>query len=219
MMSPWRETDAAPAERARGRLRRSGPRGPSDGPGPGGGGIAGYSREPLRGALLYAGRGIPVFPREAQGKRHLTADGFLETTTDGARIRGWWTRWSNALPRRSPRESARACSCSTWTPVKARTRWRCSNSPAASPRRPRAPRRVGGASIFPIPILIRVTGSWSVHAAGEEQPRASWGRPGRSRREGTCPAVTSWPRPAARCEPTGGSIGRLPPVPPGCSSV
>ena len=69
--------------------------GPSDGPGPGGG-IAGYSSELLRGALLYAGRDIPVFPCEAGGKRPLTADGFLEATTDGARIRRWWSRWPNA---------------------------------------------------------------------------------------------------------------------------
>jgi len=32
-------------------------------------------------------------------------------------------------------------------------------------------------------------------------------------------AATSWPHRAARCEPTGGSIGRLPPVPPGYSGV
>jgi hypothetical protein len=69
--------------------------GPSDGPGQGGG-IAGHSRELLRGALLYAGRGIPVFPCEAGGKRPLTTDGFLEATTDGARIRRWWGRWPNA---------------------------------------------------------------------------------------------------------------------------
>jgi len=59
-------------------------------------GIAGYSRELLRGALIYAGRGIPVFPCEAGGKRPLTAEGFLEATTDEARIRGWWERWPNA---------------------------------------------------------------------------------------------------------------------------
>jgi hypothetical protein len=58
--------------------------------------VAGYSRELLRGALIYAGRGIPVFPCEAGGKRPLTADGFLEATTDEARIRGWWGRWPNA---------------------------------------------------------------------------------------------------------------------------
>ena len=69
--------------------------------GPGGGqatgvGVAGYSRDLLRGALIYAGRGIPVFPCETGGKRPLTADGFLEATTDGARIRRWWARWPNA---------------------------------------------------------------------------------------------------------------------------
>jgi hypothetical protein len=65
------------------------------GPGPGGG-IAGYSRELLRGALIYAGRGIPVFPCEPHGKRPLTVDGFLEATTDEARIHQWWARWPNA---------------------------------------------------------------------------------------------------------------------------
>jgi Bifunctional DNA primase/polymerase, N-terminal len=59
-------------------------------------GIAGYSRELLRGALIYDRRGIPVFPCEAGGKRPLTADGFFEATTDEARIRGWWGRWPNA---------------------------------------------------------------------------------------------------------------------------
>jgi hypothetical protein len=59
-------------------------------------GVAGYSRELLRGALIYAGRGIPVFPCEPHGKRPLTADGFLEATTDGALIRRWWARWPNA---------------------------------------------------------------------------------------------------------------------------
>ena len=73
-------------------------------------GLAGYSRELLKGALVYAGRGIPVFPCEAGGKRPLTADGFLEATTDETRIRRWWARWPNALPRRSPRASARASS-------------------------------------------------------------------------------------------------------------
>ena len=59
-------------------------------------GVAGYSRELLRGALTYAGRGIPVFPCEPGGKRPLTAGGFLEATTDEALIRGWWGRWPNA---------------------------------------------------------------------------------------------------------------------------
>jgi Bifunctional DNA primase/polymerase, N-terminal len=52
-------------------------------------GTAGYSRELLRGALVYAGRGVPVFLCEAGGKRPLTVDAFLEATTDEARIRGW----------------------------------------------------------------------------------------------------------------------------------
>jgi Bifunctional DNA primase/polymerase, N-terminal len=122
-------------------------RGPGVGPGLGVG-VAGYSRELLRGALTYAGRGVPVFPCEPGGKRPLTADGFLEATTDEALIRGWWGRWPNALPSRFLRESVRVSSSSTWTPVKARTRWPCSNSPVASPRKPRALRRVGEGCIY-----------------------------------------------------------------------
>ena len=66
-------------------------RGPGVGPVPGVG-VVGHSRELLRGALVYAARGVPVFPCEAGGKRPLTADGFLEATTDEARIREWWAK-------------------------------------------------------------------------------------------------------------------------------
>jgi hypothetical protein len=89
-----RDRDTKGARQAEGP-RWAGRSGSGGGPGPGGG-IAGYSRELLRGALLYAGRGIPVFPCEPGGKRPLTADGFLEATTEGARIRRWWGRWPNA---------------------------------------------------------------------------------------------------------------------------
>jgi hypothetical protein len=89
-----RHRDTKGARQAEGP-RCAGRSGPSDGPGPGGG-IAGYSRELLRGALIYAGRGVPVFPCKAGGKRPLTADGFLEATTDRASIRRWWGRWPNA---------------------------------------------------------------------------------------------------------------------------
>ncbi len=71
------------------------PHGPSSVPVPGKG-IAGYSHELLKGALLYAGRGIAVFPCEPVGKRPLTAEGFLEATTDDERIRRWWGRWPQA---------------------------------------------------------------------------------------------------------------------------
>jgi hypothetical protein len=67
------------------------PRAPGDEQGPGGG-IVGYSHELLRGALIYAGTGVPVLPCEAQGKRPLTSEGFFEATTDEARIRRWWGR-------------------------------------------------------------------------------------------------------------------------------
>jgi hypothetical protein len=69
--------------------------GPGVGPGPGVG-VVGHSRELLRGALVYAARGVPVFPCESGGKRPLTAEGFLEATTEEARIREWWARWPNA---------------------------------------------------------------------------------------------------------------------------
>ena len=59
-------------------------------------GLAGYSHELFKGALVYAGRGIPVFPCEPGGKRPLPADGFPEATTDEARIRWWWGRWPQA---------------------------------------------------------------------------------------------------------------------------
>lgn len=73
------------------------PRGSSRGPGrAAGAGTAGYSHELLKGAFVYAGRGIPVFPCEPGGKRPLTTDGFLEATTDEARIRRWWGRWPRA---------------------------------------------------------------------------------------------------------------------------
>src|SRR5215213_760829 len=88
-----REGMRAPqAEGQYGAARRGTGGGPAGGPG---GSVPGYSRELLRGALLYAGRGIPVFPCEAGGKRPLTADGFLEATTEGASIRRWWGRWPN----------------------------------------------------------------------------------------------------------------------------
>ena len=86
--------DAKAARPAEGPQRAS--RGGPGGEPRTGGGVEGHSRELLRGALLYAGRGIPVFPCEPGGKRPLTADGFLEATTDEACIRRWWARWPNA---------------------------------------------------------------------------------------------------------------------------
>lgn len=59
-------------------------------------GVPGHSRELLRGALIYAGRGILIFPCEPGGKRPLTAEGFLEATTDEAQIRRWWGRCPQA---------------------------------------------------------------------------------------------------------------------------
>jgi hypothetical protein len=63
------ETGAAATQRILSRLRAStGPRGAARVADPGGGGpgegVAGYSHELLRGALIYAARGIPAFPCE-----------------------------------------------------------------------------------------------------------------------------------------------------------
>ncbi len=53
-------------------------------------------RRLLRGAILYARRGIPVFPCEPGGKRPLTPNGFWEATTDKRELARWWRRWPRA---------------------------------------------------------------------------------------------------------------------------
>lgn len=47
-------------------------------------------------ALVYAGRGWPVFPCQPGQKDPATAHGFKDATTDPAVIRGWWRRWPGA---------------------------------------------------------------------------------------------------------------------------
>lgn len=37
-----------------------------------------------------------MFPCEPGGKKPLTADGFLEATTEEGRLRRWWGRWPEA---------------------------------------------------------------------------------------------------------------------------
>src|SRR5215218_6127920 len=68
----------------------------------------------------------------------------------------------------------------------------------------------GGGGVHPT-SATRPRGSFgrrAVHAGGEKQSVASRRWPERVRREGTSAAATSWPRQAARCEPTGGWTGR-----------
>jgi hypothetical protein len=48
-------------------------------------------------ALEYAGRGWKVFPCRADNKRPHTTNGFHDASADPAVIRGWWSRWPNAM--------------------------------------------------------------------------------------------------------------------------
>ena len=47
-------------------------------------------------ALQYAAEKIPVFPCVPGGKRPLTQNGYLDCTTDSAKINRWWTIWPDA---------------------------------------------------------------------------------------------------------------------------
>ncbi len=88
--------DRKTAQQTEGRYWNA-PRDPGSGAGgEPGGSIAGYSRKLVKGALVYAGRGVPVFPCEPLGKRPLTYSGFWEATTEEVRIRAWWRRWPAA---------------------------------------------------------------------------------------------------------------------------
>lgn len=46
----------------------------------------------LDAATAYARRGWPVHPLAARGKVPVTRHGYLDATTDEARVRRWWTR-------------------------------------------------------------------------------------------------------------------------------
>jgi hypothetical protein len=50
----------------------------------------------LRAALGDAKKGIPVFPCKPGGKEPLTANGYLDASTDNSRITAWWNRWPEA---------------------------------------------------------------------------------------------------------------------------
>jgi hypothetical protein len=57
----------------------------------------GPSASTEKAALSYAGKKIPVFPCSMQDKRPLTGHGFRDATTDRKIVRGWWSRWPDAL--------------------------------------------------------------------------------------------------------------------------
>lgn len=50
----------------------------------------------LEAALVYAGRGWPVFPCQPDGKEPATRHGFCDASTDPGQIRSWWTRQPQA---------------------------------------------------------------------------------------------------------------------------
>src|SRR5215212_12285403 len=50
----------------------------------------------LKAALVYARRGIPVFPCEPGGKRPLTYNGFWDASVDLRLVDAWWGRWPGA---------------------------------------------------------------------------------------------------------------------------
>lgn len=50
----------------------------------------------LKAALVYARRGIPVFPCKPGAKEPLTKHGHQDATTDPRRIHSWWSRWPRA---------------------------------------------------------------------------------------------------------------------------
>lgn len=47
-------------------------------------------------ALIYAGKGFPVFPVKPKGKTPLTKNGCKDATTDTEKIEAWWNRWPDA---------------------------------------------------------------------------------------------------------------------------
>lgn len=146
-------------------------------------GTAGYPRELLKDALVYARRAFPSFRasrvgrgplrRTASFRRPPTKREYACGGPDGRR-RTW----------RSPRDGAPASSSSTWMPKKGRIRQPCSNFPAASLRSRRAPRWVGeGCTSTPAALPDKSYGRRAcTHGAGKEQPGAPRGPLGRARR-------------------------------------
>lgn len=48
-------------------------------------------------ALVYAAKGVPVFPCDAGSKRPLTKHGFADASMDSATVAKWWRRWPDAM--------------------------------------------------------------------------------------------------------------------------
>ena len=187
-------------------------RGPGVGPGPGVG-VVGHSRELLRellrGALVYAAPGVPVFPCEpgARNPSRRTASWRRPPTRrsyagggPGGRTRSLGDPHRGALWTTRPRRG-RGRRHGLGGPARALPR------PASQDGKGSDGRGRGCISTYAT-LPYKSFGRGPVHAAGEEQPGASRGRPGRARREGTSPATPSWYRPAARHAPTGGWTGR-----------
>src|SRR5262245_29712949 len=51
----------------------------------------------MKAALSLAGRGISVFPCQAENKKPHTPHGFKDASTDPALIEHWWRQWPDAL--------------------------------------------------------------------------------------------------------------------------
>lgn len=50
----------------------------------------------LEHALIYASKGMLVFPCMPRGKEPLTNHGFKDATSDHVKIKAWWTKWPDA---------------------------------------------------------------------------------------------------------------------------
>lgn len=58
--------------------------------------VRGALTDLARSAILYARRGVPVFPCEPDGGEPLLSGGAREAATDERAVRRWWRRWPRA---------------------------------------------------------------------------------------------------------------------------